>query len=309
MAPSNTQILVSDLAEDLRSLIVTEKHLQTTLSELVIGMARIHTLAIIERKDSTEWAVLRSKLQTVLERPRYSAAKLATGIQAYLALQKEVPKEEVDVLLVELYSLSANIARYEFNEHIALEDLIARAKHLKHEQRQAIEAQRTVSAREVDEAYSKLESYEKQLEELQDEHMVLSCAVLKESESRWRSYLSIFRTPAPVSRAASPPASDEEEEDRRQSRTERALVTQEQISEYVDESRALEEQIQLVKNALSDARTLYAKRQDSLDIFKRADWEPTRDAMHAVLVHLTKYREQLCVFVQLRDQVRSSLSD
>lgn len=58
-----------------------------------------------------------------------------------------------------------NIARYEFNEHNALEDLIARAKHMKHEQRQAIEAQRTVSAREVDEAYSKLESYEKQLEE------------------------------------------------------------------------------------------------------------------------------------------------
>lgn len=60
MAPSNTQILVSDLADDLRSLIITEKHLQTTLSELVIGMARIHTLAIVERKDSTEWAVLRS---------------------------------------------------------------------------------------------------------------------------------------------------------------------------------------------------------------------------------------------------------
>ncbi len=55
---------------------------------------------------------------------------------------------------------------------------------------------------------------------------------------------------------------------------------------------------------LADAQARYAKKQASLRLFERAGWEATRNAMHTIIVHLTKRTEHMSALVSLRKQVR-----
>ncbi|OJT02407.1 hypothetical protein TRAPUB_7060 [Trametes pubescens] len=258
--------------------------------------------AFTRRKDSDQWTALSSDYQRILEQTRRSSTKLVAAIKVYLSLQKDVTSDETDAMIAELDSLKTSVADYSFDQRSSLEDLVARAGHLKYEIQQAVDARRTAVSHKMEEADDTVASCKKQLKDLHAQHVATSRGVVKESESGLLSYIpDIFRGSAP-DRADSSTQTDEQST-RRKTRRQRTLDAQEQVSAYVSDSRTLEEQIQRAEATLADAQARYAKKQASLRLFERAGWEATRNAMHTIIVHLTKRTEHMSALVSLRKQL------
>lgn len=96
---------------------------------------------------------------------------------------------------------------------------------------------------------------------------------------------------------------------------------------HTQSSRALESQIErqcfdfslllsiaanpfdiVVRGALTDSQDHSARAQAVLHILAHADWEATRSAMHTVIVYLGKQDKRMSALIDLRQQVRPSVS-
>lgn len=67
-----------------------------------------------------------------------------------------------------------SVAEYNFDQHSTLEDLVARAGHLKYEQQQAVEARRSAVSRKMEEANDAVGSCDRQLKEYVSYQLVYS---------------------------------------------------------------------------------------------------------------------------------------
>ncbi|KAL1948651.1 hypothetical protein VTO73DRAFT_10457 [Trametes versicolor] len=172
IAKQEGSTLIINGAEGIRALATADRCLRTATSDIASSILRIDDFT--KRTDMPLWEELASDYYDVLELSKHSAAKLVAGIKVYLSLHVHSCCADTHALITELDSLIVytwhiqSMAQHDFNRRSALEDLISRAESLNAEQQRIVEARHTAVTREVEEAEINVNTYQRQLQGLQD---------------------------------------------------------------------------------------------------------------------------------------------